>query len=126
MGVLLEETRVRCPSISPWVEFCYARPARLYYDDSVLWSCQGVQQGDPLGPLYPYGKALDIIKIDGPARGLFLNVDKTELFWPVNDPRSRVEGVFPINISRPLNGVKILGASVSLDEGFCQDLALKK
>ncbi|GJZ69890.1 putative reverse transcriptase domain-containing protein [Tanacetum coccineum] len=159
-GVLLEETRVRCPSISPWVEFCYARPARLYYDDSVLWSCQGVQQGDPLGPLlfalalHPLvqtinqsceltlqawylddgtivgdtlmvAKALDIIKTDGPARGLFLNVDKTELFWPVEDPRSRAEGVFPINISRPLDGVKLLGGSVSLDEGFCWDLALK-
>ncbi|GJS54136.1 putative reverse transcriptase domain-containing protein [Tanacetum coccineum] len=160
-SVLLEETRVRCPSIAPWVEFCYARPARLYYDDSLLWSCQGVQQGDPLGPLlfalalHPLvqtinqsceltlqawylddgtivgdtlmvSKALDIIKNDGPARGLFLNVDKTELFWPVEDPRSRTDGVFPINISRPLNGVKLLGGSVSLDEGFCRDLALKR
>ncbi|GKE20921.1 nucleotide-binding alpha-beta plait domain-containing protein, partial [Tanacetum coccineum] len=34
-------------------------------------------------------KALDIIKTDGPARSMFLNVDKTELFWPVDDPRSR-------------------------------------
>ncbi|GJS73270.1 hypothetical protein Tco_0706111 [Tanacetum coccineum] len=160
-SVLLEETRVRCPSIAPWVEFCYARPARLYYDDSVLWSCQGVQQGDSLGPLlfalalhplvrtinqsckltfqawYLVGstivgdtlmvaKALDIIMTDGPAHGLFLNVDKTELFWPLKDPRSRVEGVFPINISRPLNDVKLLGGLVSLDEGFCQDLALKR
>ncbi|GJR22592.1 hypothetical protein Tco_0971119 [Tanacetum coccineum] len=160
-GVLLRKTGLRLPSISPWVEFCYARPARLYYDDSVLWSCQGVQQGDPLGPLlfalalHPLvqtinqsceltlqawylddgtivgdtlmvAKALDIIKTDGPARGLFLNVDKTELFWPVEDPRSRMDGVFPINISRPLNGVKLLGGSVSLDEGFCRDLALKR
>ncbi|GKF91250.1 hypothetical protein Tco_0274951, partial [Tanacetum coccineum] len=43
MSVLLEESMVRCPSIAPWVEFCYARPARLYYGDSILWSCQGVQ-----------------------------------------------------------------------------------
>jgi hypothetical protein len=57
---------------------------------------------------------------------LFLNVDKTELFWPVEDPRSRVEGVFPINIARPINGVKLLGGSVSLDEGFCRDLASKR
>ncbi|GJW26690.1 putative reverse transcriptase domain-containing protein [Tanacetum coccineum] len=49
--VLLQETRARCPSIAPWVEFCYSRPTRLYYEDSILWSCQGVQQGDPLGPL---------------------------------------------------------------------------
>nr|GEZ97617.1 hypothetical protein [Tanacetum cinerariifolium] len=161
MSVLLEESRVQCPSISPWVEFCYARPARLYYGDSTLWSCQGVQQGNPLGPLlftlalHPLiqtinqlckltlhawylddgiivgdtlmvAKALDIIKTKGPARGLFLNVDKTGIFWPMEDPRSRVEGFFLINISRPLNGVKLFGGSVSLDEGFCQDLALKR
>ncbi|GKB15918.1 putative reverse transcriptase domain-containing protein, partial [Tanacetum coccineum] len=160
MSVLLEESRVRCPSIAHWVEFCYARPARLYYGDSILWSCQGVQQEDPLGPLlfalalHPLiqtinslceltlhacylddgtivgdtlmvAKALDIIKTKGPARGLFLNVDKTEIFWPVKDPRSRVKGVFPINISCLLNGVKNLGGLVSLDEGFCRDLALK-
>nr|GEV57602.1 hypothetical protein [Tanacetum cinerariifolium] len=71
-------------------------------------------------------KALDIIMIDGLARELFLNVDKTELFWPVEDHRSRAGDVFPINVSRPLNGVKFLGASVSVHEGFCQDLALKR
>ncbi|GJW81674.1 hypothetical protein Tco_0145649 [Tanacetum coccineum] len=135
-SILLQETRARCPSIAPWVEFCYSRPARLYYEDSIFWSCQEVQQGDPLawylddgtivGDTLMVAKALDIIKSNGPNRGLFLNVDKTELFWPVNDPRGRVEGVFPINISRPLNGVKLLGGSVSLDAGLCQDLALKK
>ncbi|GKB89853.1 hypothetical protein Tco_0962125 [Tanacetum coccineum] len=57
---------------------------------------------------------------------LFLNVDKTERFRPVEDPRGRMEGVFPINISRPLNGVKLLGGSVSLDLGFCRNLALKR
>ncbi|GKB62860.1 putative reverse transcriptase domain-containing protein, partial [Tanacetum coccineum] len=111
----------------------------LYYDDSVLWSRQGVQQGDPLGPLlfalalHPLvqtinqsceltlqawylddntivgdtlmvAKALDIIKTNGLARGLYLNVDKTELFWPVEDPRSRVEGVLSINIFRQTSG----------------------
>ena len=68
-------------------------------------------------------KALDIIRVDGPAHGLFLNVDKTELFKPVEDPRGRVDGVFPVNISRPRIGVKLLGGSVSLDEGICKDLA---
>ena len=160
-SVLLQETRTRCPSIAAWVEFCYARPARLYYDNSILWSCQGVQQGDPLGPLlfalalHPLihtinrscelalhawylddgtivgdtltvAKTLDIIRTEGPARGLFLNIDKTELFWPVEDPRSRADGVFPPNIARPLHGVKLLGGSVSLDDSFCRDLASKR
>ena len=49
--VMLQEVRLRCPPISCWVEFCYSRPARLYYGEHTLWSHQGVQQGDPLGPL---------------------------------------------------------------------------
>ncbi|GJY71317.1 hypothetical protein Tco_0475020 [Tanacetum coccineum] len=69
--VMLEEVRLRCPAISRWVEFCYYIPARLYRDgEHSLWSCQGVQQED------------------GPRCGLHLNVDKTELFWPKEDPRS--------------------------------------
>lgn len=48
---LIHEVRIRCPSISRWVEFCYTTPARLYYNESVLSSALGVQQGDPLGPL---------------------------------------------------------------------------
>ncbi|GJT38166.1 putative reverse transcriptase domain-containing protein [Tanacetum coccineum] len=49
--VMLQEVRIRCPAISRWVEFCYSNPARLYYGEHTLWSHQGVQQGDPLGPL---------------------------------------------------------------------------
>ncbi|GKC34088.1 RNA-directed DNA polymerase, eukaryota, reverse transcriptase zinc-binding domain protein [Tanacetum coccineum] len=49
--VMLHEVCLRCPAISRWVEFCYSNPARLYYGEHTLWSCQGVQQGDPLGPL---------------------------------------------------------------------------
>ncbi|GJV39914.1 hypothetical protein Tco_1418354 [Tanacetum coccineum] len=113
MSVLLEETKVRYPSIASSIEFCYAQPARLYYDDFVLWSYTLMVV-----------EALDI-KTDGLACGLFLNIDKTEIFMPVEDPRSRAEGIFTINISCPLNGVKLLGSSVSLDEGFCRDLALK-
>ena len=63
-------------------------------------------------------KAFDIILTDGPTRGLFLNVDKIKLFWPVEDPRSMTEGIFPKHISHPLNGVKLLGGSVSLDDSF--------
>ncbi|XP_026444126.1 uncharacterized protein LOC113344342 [Papaver somniferum] len=48
---LISEVRLHCPGISHWVEFSYARPARLYYDHYILSSALGVQQGDPLGPL---------------------------------------------------------------------------
>lgn len=33
------------------MEFCYLRRTRLYYDNFILSSSQGVHQGDPLGPL---------------------------------------------------------------------------
>lgn len=48
---LVKDVHARCQRISRWVEFCYSTPARLYYQESVLSSAKGVQQGDPLGPL---------------------------------------------------------------------------
>ncbi|KAL5718570.1 hypothetical protein ACHQM5_011457 [Ranunculus cassubicifolius] len=137
------------------------KPARLYYDSSILWSSCGVQQGDPLGPmlfalvLHPLiqrirnacklelhawylddgtiigdteevAKALSIIMEDGPERGLVLNVSKTELFWPVEDPRSRFEGLFPMNIARPEHGVKLLGGPVSTDLNFCSNISMAR
>ncbi|XP_021991069.1 uncharacterized protein LOC110887808 [Helianthus annuus] len=50
-SALLREVRMRCLSISLWVEFLYGQPARLYLRDGHIWSTTGVQQGDPLGPL---------------------------------------------------------------------------
>ncbi|XP_026426417.1 uncharacterized protein LOC113322530 isoform X1 [Papaver somniferum] len=50
-STIIRELRTHCPSISYWVEFCYSKPTRLYYQDRVLYSALGVQQGDPLGPL---------------------------------------------------------------------------
>ncbi|GJY79821.1 reverse transcriptase domain-containing protein [Tanacetum coccineum] len=159
--VMLREVRLRCPPISRWVEFCYSNPARLYYGEHTLWSCQGVQQGDPLGPLlfslvlHPLickirdsfslslhvwclddgtivgdtmvvEKVLKLIMEDGPGRGLHLNVDKTEVFWPKEDPRSRLAGIFPPNIARPLHGVKLLGGPISVDFDFCNELVMKR
>nr|GEY47173.1 ABC transporter A family member 9-like [Tanacetum cinerariifolium] len=36
------------------------------------------------------GKVLELIMEDGPGCGLHLNVDKTEVFWPKEEPRSRL------------------------------------
>nr|GEW92298.1 hypothetical protein [Tanacetum cinerariifolium] len=134
---------------------------RLYYGEHTLWSYQGVQQGDPLGPLlfalvlHPLickirdsfilsfhawymddgaiigdtlvvGNVLEIIMQDGPRRGLHLNVNKTKVFWPKEDPRSRVVGVFPPNISLPMYVVKLLCDTTSVDLDFSSELALRR
>ncbi|GKC42827.1 putative reverse transcriptase domain-containing protein [Tanacetum coccineum] len=159
--VMLREVRLRFPSISRWVEFCYSNPARLYYGEHTLWSSQGVQQGDPFGPLlfslvlHPLickirdsfslslhawylddgtifgdivvvGKVLELIMEDGPGCGLHLIVDKTEVFWPKKDPRSRLAGICPPNIAWPLHGVKLLSGPASVDFDFCNELVMKR
>ncbi|GKG16491.1 hypothetical protein Tco_0361448, partial [Tanacetum coccineum] len=123
-----------------------------------MWSCQGVQQGDPLllslvlhplickirdsfnlclqawylddgtivGDTLVVGKVFELITEDGPRCGLHLNVDKTELFWTKEDPRSKLEGIFPPNISQPLYGVKLLGGPVSMDVDFGSTLVMKR
>nr|GEW68088.1 hypothetical protein [Tanacetum cinerariifolium] len=43
---------------------------------------------------------------------------KTKIFWPKEDPKSRIEGVFSPNIAWPLHGVKLLGGLASADFDF--------
>ena len=44
-------TRLHFPELSPWVEWCYSSPSCLTYGNNFIPSAEGVQQGDPLGPL---------------------------------------------------------------------------
>ncbi|GJV96568.1 putative reverse transcriptase domain-containing protein [Tanacetum coccineum] len=85
-----------------------------------------LDDGTIVGDTLVVGKVLELITEDGPRCGLHLNVDKTKLFWPKEDPRSRLEGVFPPNISRPLYGVKLLGGPVSVDADFSSALVTKR
>nr|GEW10676.1 hypothetical protein [Tanacetum cinerariifolium] len=50
---------------------------------------------------------------------------KTKVFWPKKDPRSRLAGIFPPNISRPLHGVKLPGLPASVDIDFSSELVMK-
>nr|GEW59619.1 hypothetical protein [Tanacetum cinerariifolium] len=50
-SALLHEVRVKCPSISLWVDFLYGQALRLYIGDTHIWSATRVQQGGPLEPL---------------------------------------------------------------------------
>ncbi|GKD98224.1 hypothetical protein Tco_1382121 [Tanacetum coccineum] len=63
---------------------------------------------------------------DGPCRGLHLNVDKTKVFWPKEDSRSRFAGVFSPNIAQLLHGVKLLGGPASADFDFSSELVMKR
>ncbi|GKA02466.1 hypothetical protein Tco_0675131 [Tanacetum coccineum] len=91
------------------------RGAAWYLDDDTI-----------VGDTLVIGKVLELITKDGPRCGLYLNIDKTKIFWPNEDPRSKLEGVFPPNISRPLHGVKLLGGPVSVDPDFSSALVMKR
>jgi len=50
----IEEVRKRFPTLAPFVEWCYCNPSHLLVSSSghteSISSCNGTQQGDPLGP----------------------------------------------------------------------------
>ncbi|GKA94486.1 hypothetical protein Tco_0816524 [Tanacetum coccineum] len=109
--VMLREVHLRCPAISRWVELCYSDPAKLYYEEHTLCLSLHAWYLDDdtiIGDTVVVGKVLELIIEDGPGCGLHLNVDKTGVFWPKEDPRSRLAGIFLPNIARPLHGVKLL------------------
>jgi hypothetical protein len=49
---LLAEIKLRAPKLLAWANFCYAHHSNLFLQGSPIKSEQGVQQGDPLGPLF--------------------------------------------------------------------------
>ncbi|GJR39353.1 RNA-directed DNA polymerase, eukaryota [Tanacetum coccineum] len=71
-------------------------------------------------------KVLELIIEDGSGCGLHLNIDKIKVFWPKEDPRSRLAGIFPPNIARPLHGVKLLSGPARVDFDFCNELVMKR
>ena len=48
---MLEAVQDLVPSIYPFVHSVYSLPSSLFWDNRTLSSSEGVQQGDPLGPL---------------------------------------------------------------------------
>ena len=40
-----------CPAIFPLVFLAYSASSSLFWEDQILLSSEGVQQGDPLSPL---------------------------------------------------------------------------
>ena len=46
---MLQQVRLRLPALSPFAEWVYGHHSRLLYEDEVIWSQTGPQQGCPLG-----------------------------------------------------------------------------
>jgi hypothetical protein len=48
---MLESVSAYVPELFPFIHAAYSQISFLQFHDSILHSCEGVQQGDPLGPL---------------------------------------------------------------------------
>ena len=48
---MLEALRRLAPCLISFVYFAYSSPSSLFWGDKIIKSSEGVQQGDPLGPL---------------------------------------------------------------------------
>ncbi|RKP15603.1 hypothetical protein ROZALSC1DRAFT_26279 [Rozella allomycis CSF55] len=49
--IVLDRVHKYFPGILEWVNFCYHQPSLLFINQRHFLSAEGVQQGDPLGPL---------------------------------------------------------------------------
>ena len=50
-SAVFREVIRRFPAAAPLVSQAYSQPSPLHFGSVRLWSCRGVQQGDPLGPI---------------------------------------------------------------------------
>ena len=48
---MLRATRERLPELYPYIYSSYSKPSDLHYGQFTLSSCEGPQQGDPIGLL---------------------------------------------------------------------------
>ena len=72
--VLFREVRAHLPSMSAWIECCYSPQPLLTLVSSIIYSCCGVQQGDPLGPLgFAFALHPIIKKVREKVPGLVIN-----------------------------------------------------
>ncbi|XP_038698724.1 uncharacterized protein LOC119996235 [Tripterygium wilfordii] len=79
-----------------------------------------LDDGTIIDDTFKVDKAIRFIQEVGPEYGLLLNINKTEVFWPSEDPRRSPEAnLFSRGIARPMCGVKVLGGPVSSDAVFC-------
>ena len=49
--ILLDRVAEVIPELYPFCHLAYGSSTSLKFGDFMVWSCEGVQQGDPMGPL---------------------------------------------------------------------------
>ena len=60
---MLKCVRAKAPAFAAWADWTYGQPAPLVVNEKVtILSQEGVQQGDPLGPLFFALAALLIVE----------------------------------------------------------------
>lgn len=90
--VFLDRVQEDLPELFGWTNWCYSRPANLFFGDHRITATGGVQQGDPLGPLLFSLVLSDLLRsLDVPSR-VDLNI------WYLDDgsligPRSIISQV---------------------------------
>ncbi|GKA98412.1 hypothetical protein Tco_0826349, partial [Tanacetum coccineum] len=86
-----------------------------------------LDDGTIVGDTLVVGKVLDLITKDGPRCGLHLNIDKTELFWPKEDPRSSVDVDFgsALVMKRVSKTIGLLNAVAKINDPQCELLLIR-
>ncbi|GJV31742.1 hypothetical protein Tco_1392142 [Tanacetum coccineum] len=80
-----------------------------------------LDDGTIVGDTLVVGKVLELITEDGPRCGLHLNVDKIELFWPKEDPRSSNALV----MKRVSKTIRLLDAVAKINDPQCELLLIR-
>jgi len=136
------------PELLPFINICYGQPYFLINGESVILSEQGLQQGDPLGPMFycastqklgaKYfddgslgGKVDDLmlaslcLKNEAAKIGLHVNVQKCELFTADQSVIHKFQSIAPENAIVDPNAAVLLGAPVGGQQSVDQLLEKK-
>ncbi|GKC92572.1 hypothetical protein Tco_1158014 [Tanacetum coccineum] len=87
-----------------------------------LYGCDAwyLDDGTIIGDALVAGEILKVIIEDGPRRGLHLNVDKTKVFWPKEDPRSS-----ELVLKRLAKSIGLVDAVTKINDSRCELLLLR-
>ena len=106
-GQFLREVRHRIPGLARWAEWCYSRPSNLFFDGVVIQSEVGVQQGDPLGPLF-FALALQPVLVQvGSVPGLDLSFSYLDDMILAGEQSAVADGIALLKDSSATVGLRL-------------------